>query len=115
MLIGGHILLWAAKGQVSNSRLFMRPEGENLIGFGILPAVPHRYWPQVRPLLENASLLSVAMGGKRYLSGYVDFDEEQWRMHYGERWEYFRAQKQKYDPDGLLNPGFVPLNAGQPV
>ena len=113
LLIGGHILLWVAKGRASNSRLFMRPEGENLVGFGILPAVPHRYWPQVRELLNNASLLSQAMGGKRYLSGYVEFTPEQWREHYGERWEEFQAAKRKYDPDGMLNPGFVPLNGGR--
>jgi FAD/FMN-containing dehydrogenase len=115
MLVGGHILLWPAKGTTSRSRLFMRPDGENLIGFGILPAVPPRFWPQLRPLLENASRLSIAMGGKRYLSGYVDFSAEEWREHYGERWTFFAEAKRRYDPDGILNPGFVPLAAGEPA
>ena len=107
LLIGGHILLWPAKGSVSQSKFFMRPEGEDLIGFGILPAVPQKFWPQVRPLLDNASLLGQAMGGKRYLSGYINFDEEIWREHYGERWADLVAAKKKYDPDRLLNPGFI--------
>jgi hypothetical protein len=115
MLVGGHILLWPAKGTTSRSRLFMRPDGENLIGFGILPAVPPRFWPQLRPLLEDASRLSIAMGGKRYLSGYVDFSAEEWREHYGERWTFFAEAKRRYDPDGILNPGFVPLAAGEPA
>ena len=52
------------------------------------------------------------MGGKRYLSGYIDFDEEQWKAHYGDEWEPFCDAKRLYDPDGILNPGFVPLPAG---
>lgn len=112
LLVGGHILLWPAKGTTSRSRLFMRPPGDNLIGFGILPAVPPRFWERVRPLLENASLLSQAMGGKRYLSGWIDFDGDQWREHFGERWEELRAAKAKYDPEARLNPGFVPLAGG---
>ena len=68
MPIGGPILLWPARGTTSRSRLFMVPEGENLVGFGILPAIPPKYWEQVRPMLDNASRLCVAMGAKRYLS-----------------------------------------------
>jgi FAD/FMN-containing dehydrogenase len=109
LLIGGHILLWPAKGSTSESHLFMRPPGENLVGFGILPAVPPKYWEQVRPLLQNASLLSTAMGGKRYLSGYIDFTPHEWREHYGERWDEYCLAKRKYDPNGLLNPGFIPF------
>jgi cytokinin dehydrogenase len=109
ILVGGHVLLWPARGSTSRSRLFMRPAGESLLGFGILPAVPPRYWPQMRPLLDNASRLSVMLGGKRYLSGWIDFDLEQWREHFAEQWEPFRAAKRRFDPDGVLNPGFVPL------
>jgi FAD/FMN-containing dehydrogenase len=109
ILAGGHVLLWPAKGPASRSRLFMRPPGEHLVGFGILPAVPPRHWPAVRPMLENASRLGVHVGGKRYLSGWLDFDESAWQAHYGERWSEFVSAKRKYDPDGILNPGFVPL------
>jgi len=107
ILIGGHILLWPAKGTTSQSRLFMRPEGENLVGFGILPAVPPRYWNDVRPLLESASMLGTAMGAKRYLSGYINFTSEQWREHFGDRWPELVAAKKKHDPSGILNPGFI--------
>jgi len=61
----------------------------------------------VRPRLQAASELSIAMGGKRYLSGYIDFDAEAWRQHFGDRFESFAALKRKHDPDGRLNPGFV--------
>jgi FAD/FMN-containing dehydrogenase len=111
ILVGGHVLLWPAKGNTSHSRLFMRPPGENLMGFGILPAIPPKFWPEAKPMLQNASRMSVAMGGKRYLSGYVEFDDAEWRAHFGGEWEFFRSAKQKYDPDGILNPGFVPLQS----
>jgi len=109
ILAGGHVLLWPAKGPASRSRLFMRPAGARLVGFGILPAVPPRAWPAFRPMLENASRLGIRVGGKRYLSGWVDFDAAAWKAHYGERWNEFVAAKRAYDPDGILNPGFVPL------
>ncbi len=115
ILVGGHVLLWPAKGSTSRSRLFRRPDGENLMGFGILPAVPAPYWEEAKPMLENASRLCVAMGGKRYLSGYVAFDEEEWREHYGDAWPLFVEAKQRWDPDGILNPGFVPLRAAAPA
>jgi cytokinin dehydrogenase len=105
--IGGHVLLWPARNGVSRSRFFMRPDGDYVVGFGILPAVPPKLWEQTRPLLDNASRLSVLMGGKRYLSGYVDFDAEEWRDHFGHAWGPFRLAKKGFDPDGILNPGFV--------
>ena len=55
ILVGGHVLLWPAKGNTSRSRLFMRPPGENLMGFGILPAIPPKFWAEAKPMLEHAS------------------------------------------------------------
>jgi cytokinin dehydrogenase len=115
ILVGGHVLLWPAKGSTSRSRLFMRPEGENLLGFGILPAIPPRYWEDAKAMLDIASRLAVAMGGKRYLSGYVDFTPEEWREHFGAMWEPLLEAKRRYDPDAILNPGFIPLDSRRPA
>lgn len=79
------------------------------MGFGILPAIPASFWEEAKPMLENASRLCVAMGGSRYLSGYVAFDQDEWRAHYGDAWPFFVEMKRRFDPDGILNPGFVPL------
>ena len=107
--VGGHVLLWPARRSVSEVPLFMTPDEEYLVGFGILPAVPPKMWDTVRPRLEAASELSVAMGGKRYLSGFIHFTREQWRQHFGPRWDGLAALKKRYDPEGRLNPGFVPF------
>jgi cytokinin dehydrogenase len=113
--VGGHVLLWPAKGDVSRSRLFMRPEGDYLVGFGILPAIPPQFWPQMKPMLAGASDFSILMGGKRYLSGWIEFDLAAWRAHFGERWDWMKACKRRFDPDHLLNPGFVPDEAERPA
>jgi len=106
-LVGGHILLWPARGTASRVPLFMRPPGEFLMGFGILPAVPPTFVNEVLPRLDMASQASSMMGGKRYLSGWINFDHAAWKAHYGEQWAAVTAAKRKFDPQGILNPGFV--------
>lgn len=105
---GGHILLWPSRGDTSETPLFMVPEGEMVMGWGILPGVPDGYVEQALTQLDMASELSIAYGGKRYLSGYITFDsEEKWAAHFGDRWPQMKQAKAKYDPDGILAPGFI--------
>ena len=106
-LIGGHILLWPARGSVSKVPLFMRPSGDFLMGFGILPAFPKHLVEEPLVHLNMASQGAVMMGGKRYLSGWIKFDQNQWKAHYGELWPKVVELKKKFDPQGVLNPGFV--------
>jgi cytokinin dehydrogenase len=106
-IAGGHILLWPSRGNVSNVPLFMRPAGNFLMGFGILPAVPQRFLEEALPRLSMASQAAIMMGGKRYLSGWIPFDAAQWKTHYGDKWETVQSLKKKYDPKGLLNQGFI--------
>ena len=108
---GGHVLLWPAKGATSRSKNFMVPRGENLVGFGLLPAVPQAFWGEVRERLENVSRLMLMFGAKRYLSGWVNFTPEEWKEHFGARWDELSALKRRYDPDAILNPGFLPFEA----
>ena len=109
--VGGHVLLWPAKGNTSRSKNFMRPQGENLVGFGLLPAVPQKFWEDVKERFANVSRLMLAFGAKRYLSGWVDFTPDEWKQHFGVRWDELVALKRRFDPDGILNPGFLPFEA----
>jgi FAD/FMN-containing dehydrogenase len=105
---GGHILLWPSSGRTSSVPLFMRPPEDDLVmGFGILPGIPKEYIDLAVPKLNMASELSMAMGGKRYLSGMIQFKKEHWAMHYGDKWDEFKALKTRFDPDRVLNPNFV--------
>jgi cytokinin dehydrogenase len=107
--VGGHVLLWPAKGTTSRSKNFMVPSGENLVGFGLLPAIPQRFWAETRERLENVSRMMLMFGAKRYLSGWVNFTPDEWKEHFGERWSDLVALKRRYDPDAILNPGFLPF------
>src|SRR5215218_10480580 len=84
---GGHILLWPAYTATSDVPLFMHPGGEFVMGWGILPGVPRQFLDRALAQLDMASDLSIAYGGKRYLSGYITFDTaEKWASHFGDRW-----------------------------
>lgn len=105
---GGHILLWPCRGDVSDVPLFRHPGGDLVMGWGILPGVPFEFLDRALTQLDMASELSIHYGGYRYLSGYITFDTvEKWEKHFGPEWPRVVAAKRKYDPDGILNPGFV--------
>jgi len=104
---GGHVLLWPCRGTVSKVPLFIYPGTPLVMGFGILPGVPPDLLPLAKQRLNAASDLSIAAGGKRYLSGFIEFDRARWRRHFGPRWDDLCRLKKTYDPDGILNPGFI--------
>jgi cytokinin dehydrogenase len=105
---GGHVLLWPAATRSSDAPLFMHPPGDFNMGWGILPSVPPQFLDVALAQLDMASELSIGYGAKRYLSGYVTFDTpERWAQHFGDRWPMVRAAKQRFDPDGILAPGFI--------
>lgn len=105
---GGHVLVWPAHTGASDAPLFMRPPGDYVMGWGILPAVPFPFLDQALAQLDMASELAIAYGGKRYLSGYITFKTtEQWAAHFGDTWPMVCAAKKRFDPDGILGPGFI--------
>jgi len=105
---GGHVLLWPARTDASDVPLFMHPGGKIVLGWGVLGSVPPAKHEEMLMQLEMASELSIAYGGKRYLSGYITFDTpERWAAHFGDRWERLKAAKKRWDPDGILAPGFI--------
>jgi len=105
---GGHILLWPAYTHTSDVPLFIHPEGDFVMGWGILPAVPPAFLARGLAQLDMASELSIHYGGKRYLSGYITFDTaEKWAQHFGDRWPMILEAKRKFDPDGIMAPGFI--------
>jgi FAD/FMN-containing dehydrogenase len=105
---GGHVLLWPAKTDTSDVPLFVHPGGEQVLGWGILGAVPEEKLDDMLTQLDMASELSIAYGGKRYLSGFITFDTaERWAAHYGDRWPRLCAAKKRWDPDGILGSGFI--------
>jgi cytokinin dehydrogenase len=107
LLAGGHVLLWPCRGGASNAPMFVYPEGDFVMGFGILPAVPRKNLGMALSLLNKASDLVMQVGGKRYLSGWVEFDHTRWKAHYGPMWPKVLEWKGFFDPGGVMNPGFI--------
>ena len=105
---GGHVLLWPARTDTSDVPLFMHPGGEYVMGWGILPGVPHEYLDRALANLDMVSEMSILYGGKRYLSGFITFKTvEQWAQHFGDQWPRILEAKKRFDPDGIMNPGFI--------
>jgi cytokinin dehydrogenase len=104
---GGHVLLWPSRGTTSHIPLFMVPPAPLVMGFGILPGLPPDVLAMVKPRLNMASDASMMAGGKRYLSGFIEFDRARWKQHFGPKWDTVCRLKATLDPDGILNPGFI--------
>ncbi len=114
LLIGGLVSLSPFRSSSSDSPMLKRPDGDSMIGFGILPAVSKQFLPVSLALLRTASDLCAQIGGKRYLSGWIEFDQGQWQQHFGETWEQILQWKTFYDPHGILNPGFIQFSEPEP-
>jgi FAD/FMN-containing dehydrogenase len=108
---GGHVLLWPSRGTTSSVPLFRVPKSELVLGFGILPGYPPHLLPDAVARLNALSDASIGAGASRYLSGLIQFDPPRWRAHYGEVWPRLCEWKRRFDPQGVLNPGFIPFDA----
>lgn len=93
------LLLWPLQTEKLRWPMFALPEAAEVMLVGIMANIPNSPPEEVLPLLRRASQLGINLGGKRYLSGWIDFDQEQWRQHYGPvRWQRITELKQHYDP-----------------
>jgi cytokinin dehydrogenase len=107
----GFVLLFALKHSMLKRPLFRVPSGGEYVWlFDILtssaapgpdPAFTTQMLTRNRTLFEKAR----ALGGTRYPIGSVEFSHQDWRIQYGEVWEFFKAAKHRFDPDLVLSPG----------
>ena len=87
--------------------MLMLPRTGPVLGFGLFPYIPSAVLQSVLPVIENAGRLLVAAGGKRYLTGWVRRDHDEWRAHYGQLWTEILRWKETFDPNGILSNGFI--------
>jgi FAD/FMN-containing dehydrogenase len=89
--------------------LFVCPPTSDLLwGLGVFPSIPPHMADELLPEIRSYARRGQELGGKRYLSGYLDFGTaSDWREHYGDAWELFHAAKRRFDPAGILNPGCI--------
>lgn len=91
----------------TNMPMFALPQEELILGFGMYPTIPKAQLPPVLEQLHHLTDLALEMGGKRYVASWTDFNLSQWRLQYGDYWGKVNEMKRKYDPQGILNPGFI--------
>ncbi|GJD16243.1 dehydrogenase containing FAD binding domain [Rivularia sp. IAM M-261] len=82
--------------------MFSVPNEEFMIGFGIYPIIPEFQLQPVLTELKSLTDLAFKHGGKRYLSGWVDFNQQQWQTQFGDYWPKLNELKNKYDPYKLI-------------
>lgn len=110
--VGGFVLLYTHH-RAALTRPSLRlpaPDGSDLVHlFTVMTAGPRDAGPEfgAAMLRRNRRLLdrALAAGGTRYPIGTVTFGPEDWRAHYGERWDRLAALKRRYDPARILTPG----------
>ena len=92
--------------------MLMLPATGHILGFGLIPYIPSSVLGFALPAIENAGRLLVAAGGKRYLTGWVRRDRDEWRTHYGRQWTTILRWKETFDPNGILSNGFICYSPG---
>ena len=89
--------------------LLMTPRDARIVGIGMIPYIAQEDRTELLPAVEKAGRTLVAHGGKRYLTGWLNWDREAWRRHYGRRWRNVCEWKRRFDPAGVLGAGIIPF------
>ena len=101
------VMLGVVRGDRFRSPLFVRPNSNLMLGFGLLTELPQEQLAEALPTIERARDHFSELGGKHYMSGLMGFDNEQWKAHYGKLWPKVVEWKRTFDPNGILNPGVI--------
>lgn len=102
------VRLWPARRAVTATPMFRVPGSEEqLVMVGLFPTLRATALPAALALLSRISDRALELGGTRHLATWVHLDLPRWRLHFGDEWPAVNALKHRYDPAGILNPGFI--------
>ena len=90
------------------------PDYGPILAIGLFPSLPIAILPRALPVIEEFGRRLTALGGKRGLSGWVRFDHEDWKTHFGILWPQVVKWKEMFDPDGVLGSGFIRYRPSHP-
>jgi hypothetical protein len=97
------LLLWPMQTESLRHPMICLPDTDTVMLIGIMCSLRHDDLAAVLPRLKYADQLGAELGGKRYLSGWLDFDAGRWCAHFGAtRWEEIMCLKRECDPDQLF-------------
>lgn len=83
----------------------MLPEDESICSFMILtPGVPAVLKDSCLQAIQALDKRLIALGGKRYLSGFLGYDlqDDYWAQHFGDKYDAWVDMKKEYDPAGIF-------------
>jgi cytokinin dehydrogenase len=104
------IIVYPMDSHTFKKPFFARPQGTfYLVGvFFNTSFTAHDKFPFEEVLEQNKMWHSqlVTQGGYRYPIDAIPFSSEDWRNHFGARWDSFCDMKERYDPHHLLGSGF---------
>jgi cytokinin dehydrogenase len=105
----GVVLLYPVPTSKLRTPLLRRPGSELTFLFAILrTAAPDTDALPAAAMLEANRALYLkaqALGGTQYPVGSIPMTDRDWRIQYGDAWQFFSAAKHRYDPHGILAPG----------
>lgn len=88
---------------------------DDLACFAVLPTeVPPSLLDDTLAELTRVDRELAAIGGKRYLSGWLGrVDDQRWQEHFGNRFEHWRRTRRRFDPAGLFGSRLFPAHRGR--
>jgi FAD/FMN-containing dehydrogenase len=105
----GVVLLYPVPTDRLRTPLLRTPDSELTFLFAVLrTAAPDTDALPTATMLEANRALYLkaqALGGTQYPVGSIPMTSHDWRVQYGDAWQFFCAAKHRYDPHGILAPG----------
>jgi FAD/FMN-containing dehydrogenase len=96
------LLLWPLRTEGLRWPSFALPNASEMILVGLLVRAERAQLPQVLSCLKRISRIAETLGGKRYLSGWLDFDQDDWLRHYGAYWNERQRLRAQVDPASVF-------------
>jgi FAD/FMN-containing dehydrogenase len=87
---------------------FRMPDAETALLFDIMPIVPFVHADRAErllPVLHDIWDYAKTLGALCYPVGAVRYTKEDWVRHLGEKWNWWKEVKRRYDPNNVLGAG----------
>ena len=90
--------------------LMALPDAEDVVFMSVIyPQVLPQFLDDTLAAFQRAGYLFVQAGGKRYVADWLgDMDEQDWREHFGHRYDWWVEAKRRFDPHGIFRSLLLP-------
>ncbi len=106
--VGGPILLYPIVSSRLSPSFCRMPDDDFVVLLSVSRAIAPGDPELLSKLLaENRAIYKAcrAIGGFSYPIGSLGLQADDWRDHFGPRWDYWQSVKERYDPNHILSPG----------